>query len=117
MTAITHQGLTLLEVEGDGPLLVTEQDAVDLIGEAYGPDADLIVVSVARLAPQFLDLRSGRAGSFFQKMQQYHRRLVIEGDISEAVAASHALRDFVYETNAVGHHMFVPDRQTLLARL
>ena len=117
MKTIRHQGLTLLEVAGAGPLLSTEQDAVDLIGEAYGPDADLIVVPAARLDPQFFDLRNGMAGSFFQKMQQYHRRLVIEGDISEAVAASRALRDFVYETNSVGHHLFVPDRQALLARL
>jgi hypothetical protein len=117
MKTIRHRGLTLLEVPGDGPLLSMEQDAVDLIGEAYGPDADLIVVPVERLGPQFLELRTGIAGMFFQKMQQYQRRLVVEGDISAAIAASRSLRDFVHETNSLGHHLFVPDRETLLARL
>lgn len=117
MEVSEHKGLTLLDVPKDGPLLSTERDATDLIGEAYGPDADIIVVPIERLGPDFLELRSGIAGIFFQKMQQYQRRLVVLGDISEAVASSTSLHDFVFETNNIGHHLFVPDRETLLARL
>ena len=117
MTLTTHNGLALLELDAAGPLLATEQDAVDLIGETYGTDTDIIVVPLARLDPQFLELRSGIAGIFFQKLQNYGKRLVVLGDIAAQVAASKSLHDFVYETNRIGNHLFVPDREAMLARL
>jgi hypothetical protein len=117
MTITTQNGLELFEVAATGPLLATEQDALDLIGETYGTDADIIVVPVTRLHPQFFELRSGLAGGFIQKLQNYQKRLVVLGDIASAVAASKSLHDFVYETNRVGNHLFAPDRETMLARL
>ena len=117
MPITTHNGLTLLELEAAGPLLTTEQDALDLIGETYGTDADIIVVPLARLDPQFFELRNGVAGAFIQKLQNYRKRLVVLGDIAADVAASKSLHDFVYETNRVGNHLFAPDRETMLARL
>jgi hypothetical protein len=117
MTITTENGLALLEVDAAGPLLASEQDALDLIGETYGTDADIIVVPVTRLDPQFFELRSGLAGGFIQKLQNYQKRLVVLGDIASAVAASKSLHDFVYETNRVGNHLFVPDREAMLARL
>nr|WP_295883228.1 DUF4180 domain-containing protein [uncultured Devosia sp.] len=117
MPILTHNGVALLELEATGPLLAGEQDALDLIGETYGTDADIIVVPVARLDPEFFKLRSGMAGAFFQKLQNYQKRLVVLGDVSAQVATSKSLHDFVYETNRVGHHLFAPDRETMLARL
>ncbi|MBU1305548.1 MAG: DUF4180 domain-containing protein [Alphaproteobacteria bacterium] len=72
---------------------------------------------MSRLAPGFLDLSTRLAGEVFQKMEQYDRRLVIQGDIEADIAASKSLHDFVQETNRRGHHLFVPDRDSLLARL
>lgn len=117
MNSMEHNGLTLLELPEDGPLLATEQDAVDMIGETYGTGTDMIVVPLTRLDPRFLDLRSGIAGIFFQKMQNYRLRLAIIGDIAAQTEASQALRDFVFETNRHGNHLFAPDREALLARL
>ena len=117
MPITTYHGLVLLELDATGPSLATEQDALDLIGETYGTEADIIVVPVARFDPQFLELRSGIAGIFFQKLQNYRKRLVVLGDIAADVAASKSLHDFVYETNRVGNHLFAPDRETMLARL
>ncbi|HTO27289.1 MAG TPA: DUF4180 domain-containing protein [Devosia sp.] len=117
MPITVHNGLTLLELDPAGPLLAAEQDALDLIGETYGTGADIIVVPLARLDPQFFELRSGMAGAFIQKLQNYQKRLVVLGDIAAETAASKSLRDFVYETNRVGHHLFAPDRETMLARL
>lgn len=117
MNSIEHNGLILLELPEDGPLLATEQDAVDMIGETYGTGTDMIVVPLARLDPRFLDLRSGIAGIFFQKMQNYRLRLAIIGDITAQTEASKALQDFVFETNKHGNHLFAPDRAALLARL
>ncbi|UJW85278.1 DUF4180 domain-containing protein [Devosia sp. SL43] len=117
MKTTKHNGVTLLELDSAGPLLATDQDAADLIGSTYGTDADVIVVPLARFDPKFLDLRSGIAGIFFQKLQNYRLRLVVLGDIADAIAASKSLHDFVYETNRVGNHLFAPNRQTMLARL
>ena len=117
MNVIRHKGLVICELPPEGGLLGADLSAPDLIGEAYEADPDIIAVPVSRLAPGFLDLSTRIAGEVFQKMEQYGRRLAVVGDIGEQVAASKALHDFVYETNRRGHHLFVPDQATLLARL
>ncbi|MDB5528883.1 MAG: hypothetical protein JWR51_1986 [Devosia sp.] len=110
-------GLAVLELEPMGPPLGSDRDASDILSEAFSSDATVIVLPAERLDPDFLRLRSGLAGAFIQKLQNYHCRLVILGDVSAAVAASTALRDFVYETNKVGRHIFAPDRAAMLAAL
>ena len=117
MNVTTHKGLVICELPPQGGLLGAELTGPDLIGEAYEADPDIIAVPVARLAPGFLDLSTRIAGEVFQKMEQYSRRLVIQGDIAARVAVSKALHDFVYETNRRGHHLFVPDHESLIARL
>ena len=92
------------EVPAEGPLLGTEEDALDLVATG----AETVIVPVSRLDPAFLDLRSGMLGAFFQKLQNYQQRLVIVGDISARLEESKALRDFVYETNRLGFHSFRP---------
>lgn len=104
---------SVMELDLTGPLLGSEADARAILGEAFGSGATIIVIPVERLDPQFLQLRSGLAGAFIQKLQNYERRLFILGDITAAVAHSTALRDFVIETNRVGRHRFVPDRAAL----
>jgi hypothetical protein len=110
-------GHKVLEVDPFGPPLGSEADARDILGEAFGADATVIVIPLQRLDPQFLVLGSRLAGEFYQKMQNYGRRLVVLGDISQHTSMSRALHDFVYETNKVGNHLFVPDRTALSAAL
>lgn len=117
MNVIQHKGLVICELPPAGGLLGGDMSGPDLIGEACEADPDIIAVPVSRLAPGFLDLSTRIAGEVFQKMEQYRRRLAIVGDIEAEVAASRALHDFAYETNRRGHHLFVPDRTALLARL
>jgi hypothetical protein len=102
-----------LFVSADGPLLTGAQDALDIIGEAYGADTDLVVIPVARLDPAFFDLRTGLAGEILQKFVNYRLRLVILGDIGAHVAASDALRDLVRESNRGRQVRFVADRAGL----
>ena len=109
--------LTLALVPADGPLLSSEADAVDLIGQTYGTGTDMIVLPITRLAPEFFQLETRLAGLFIQKLQNYQMRLAILGDISAAMARSRALTDFVGETNRIGHHLFVPNRAALAAAL
>lgn len=117
MTVITFDGTVVLHIAEDGPLLSSEQDALDLLGETYGTDIALIAVPKGRLAPSFFDLSTRQAGLFLQKLQNYQMRLAIVGDIATPLAASAALRDFVRETNRIGHHFFVPDEAALASAL
>lgn len=109
--------LNLYFAAAEGPALASEQDALDLLGETYGCEIDVIVVPVGRISPQFFQLSSKQAGHFFQKMQNYRARLVILGDISAYAASSKALQDFVVEANRIGHHLFVANRSEMVTRL
>lgn len=100
-----------------GPLLASEQDALDLLGATYGTETDIIVVPVHRFSLEFFDLRNRQAGHFFQKMQNYRMRLIVLGDISGPMARSKALSDFVGEINRVGYHLFATGRADMEARL
>ncbi|OAM73950.1 DUF4180 domain-containing protein [Devosia elaeis] len=117
MSTETINGHILFFVASEGPALSSEQDALDLLGETYGTEAEMIVVPAGRFAPEFFDLSTRLAGHFFQKLQNYQMRLAIVGDIAGHVSRSTALRDFVGETNRVGHHIFAADRAALEAGL
>src|SRR5689334_2907490 len=98
-TVTTINGVTALVCAPEGQTLASENDAVDLIGEALSSGAELVVIPVERLDPAFFQLSTRVAGLFMQKLVNYRRRLVILGDISAYVAASQAFHDFVYESN------------------
>jgi hypothetical protein len=117
MTITTLHGIRVLVCADDGPPLAGEQDAVDLLGEAFSEQAELIAVPVSRLDQRFFSLRTRVAGAIVQKMVQYHRRLAVVGDISAHVTASSALRDFVIEADRGRDVLFVADLTALAKRL
>ena len=117
MSIKTFNDIVVFFVASTGPALCSEQDALDLLGETYGQEVDMIAVPVERFAPSFFDLSTRHAGHFFQKLQNYQMRLAIIGDISAHTAISKALRDFVGETNRIGHHLFATDRTALAVAL
>lgn len=117
MATYEINGVRVAELDVEGDKVVSGGDANDLISAAWSDDAHMVAVPVARFGAEFFTLRSGLAGEIFQKFQNYRVRLAVVGDISAHVAASSALRDFVYETNAVGHHLFVETPAALKARL
>lgn len=112
-----YNGLVICELSPNGGLLGSGLTALVLIGEVYNANPDLIGVSVSRLPSGFLDVSTLIASEVFQKMEQYGPRLAIQGEIAAKVAASKSLNDFVYETNRRGHHLLVPGRAALLARV
>ncbi len=119
---MTH---SLIEIHGNaillaadvGPVIGSENDALDLIGEALGARASLIVVPVARLAPAFFSLKSGLAGAILQKITNYHMRIAVLGEVPAEALRSQPLRDFITESNRRGQTLFVPDMAALEARL
>ena len=113
----THDDLRVLVCAPGGPVLRNDRDAADVIGEAFGEDAALIVLPVERLDPGFFTLATGIAGAIVQKFAQYGLRLVIRGDVSEHLARSSAFSAFVREADR-GHQLwFVADDAELRARL
>jgi hypothetical protein len=109
-------GVQVLVCDPDGPQVVTVQDALDLIGASF-LGAEVVAVPANRLDERFYSLDTGFAGEVMQKFVNYRLRLAVIGDISRHLAASSALRAFVHESNRADHVWFVPDLDTLDARL
>ncbi|GAA0618602.1 hypothetical protein GCM10010174_41030 [Kutzneria viridogrisea] len=101
----------------EGPVLASEAEAVELIGELYPVRPDVLVIPVSRLDERFFTLSTRLAGEMLQKFVLYGLHVVILGDISEHVARSTALRDFVHESNEGRHVWFLADLPALEARL
>lgn len=106
-SSINATTMTTYHVPVSGRLLVQENDALDIIGEALGQQADLVVLPVERLSPDFFRLRTGLAGAVLQKFTNYQLRVAIVGDISDLTANSVPLRDFVHESNRRGQVRFL----------
>jgi len=113
---VERRGVPVLVVDSAGDPIASPQDALDLIGSAFG-QAEVVAVPAERLDERFFGLRSGLAGEIMQKFVNYRVRLVIVGDISEHLGASTALQDLVRESNRGRHVWFVGDLDELDARL
>lgn len=115
-TLTLHETVVFL-CDAEGPAIAGERDTADLIGDAFGSGATVIALPLARLRPDFLKLGTRVAGEILQKLVNYRFRVVILGDVSAAVAASNALRDFVVESNRSETVWFLPNLAALEARL
>lgn len=116
MTSVRH-GVRVLSLAAEGPVIAGESDALDVIGDAFGHEATVVAVPIARLAPEFFELRSGVAGAVVQKFVNYRVRLVIIGDLPEDVAGDGPVADWVREANAGRDLWFVGDEAELDRRL
>ena len=115
----THDkhGCRFFEYGEDGPCLRRVQEAVDLIAEARGVGASVVVVPINKLDPAFFELRTGFAGEVLQKFVNYGLRVVILGDATDRASGSSALRDFIRESNRGSSVWFVATRAELDKRL
>jgi hypothetical protein len=107
----------VLICDPQGDVIDSRQDALNVIGEGLGIGATLIAIPFVRLGPAFFDLRSGLAGEISQAAVNYGQKLAVVGDISEHVARSNALRDWVTECNRGNDLCFVASIEELEARL
>lgn len=116
MTSV-RQGVRVLSIAEGGPAIAGESDALDVIGDAFGHEAEVVAVPVSRLAPEFFELRTGVAGAVVQKFVNYRVRLVIVGGLPEHVGGSGPVADWVREANAGRDLWFVADGAELDSRL
>ena len=99
--------MNAFRLDPDGPLIAAESDILDPIGNAGFNGADLLVIPVSRLSPDFFKLSTGLAGAILQKCMNYQLKVAIVGDISQYTAKSGPLRDFFSESNKHGTVRFV----------
>src|SRR5690606_34795992 len=97
--------------------LATPGDFLDVVGEALGVRAQVVVLPVARLSDDFFALRTGLAGEVLQKAANYRLRVAVVGDVSPYAAASDAFRDLVRECDRGSSVYFVADLAALEGRL
>jgi len=117
MTVEILNGVSVVVCSAEGPPLDGERAATDIVGDAFGTGARVVVVPIERLGDGFLTLSTRIAGQVIQKFVNYGFQVAFVGDISGAVAASDALRDFVRESNRGRHVWFVADLEALAAKL
>jgi uncharacterized protein DUF4180 len=98
-TLVNLHGVPVLVCSAEGPHLADDDAARDLIGEALHSGARWVSVPVERIADEFFTLRTGLAGEIAQKFVNYRLGLAVVGDITQHIARSPSLRDFVHETN------------------
>jgi hypothetical protein len=110
-------GEWVLRCEAEGRPIDSDRAAADLIGDALSEGATWVALPVDRLPAEFFRLSTGVAGMITQKFMNYQRKLAIVGDISEYLAVSNALRDWVRECNRGDELWFVPTFQELASRL
>jgi hypothetical protein len=110
-------GVSVLVLAVAGELIGTERQAMDLIADAHGRGAELLVLPVERLPGEFFQLRTGVAGGIVQKFVTYQLRVAILGDISRYVARSETFAGFVAETNRGRQLWFTADTEELATRL
>ncbi|WP_433782486.1 DUF4180 domain-containing protein [Actinomycetospora sp. CA-101289] len=116
-TTTERHGVRVLLLPADGPAIATETDATDVIGEAYGGEAEVVAVPVTRLTPDFVRLASGVAGAVVQKFVQYRLRLVVVGALEHLGEATGPVADWVREADRGRELWFVADLDELDARL
>jgi hypothetical protein len=101
MAAATYtlHGVQVFDVPADGPVIQTEREAADILGEALSQDAKLVVLPSVRLSPAFFQLRTGLAGAIVQKFVNYRVKLAIIGTIPDEALQSTAMQAFIKECN------------------
>ncbi|MEV6983319.1 DUF4180 domain-containing protein [Sphaerisporangium sp. NPDC051017] len=114
---VNMHGVPVLVCTADGQTLRNEQDALDVIGDAFGHQARWVAVPAARLDDAFFRLNTRVAGDIMQKFVNYGIGMAVVGDISPHTTTSPALRSLVLESNRGRHIWFVKDIDDLHNRL
>lgn len=114
---VTVYGTSVMVCAPEGLPLDTEGAATELVGEAIGQRAEIVVVPSERLTDDFFDLSTTVAETIAEKFGTYGVRLAVVGDISGRVAGSDPLSAWVQESNQGQRLWFCPTFDAFQARL
>ena len=93
----------------------TVDEFLDIIGNANYQGAEKIIIPRENIHPDFFDLKTRLAGEVLQKFSTYRQKLAIVGDFSSFTSKS--LQDFIRESNAIGHILFVEEINDAIEKL
>jgi hypothetical protein len=114
--SVVH-GVRVLTVPAEGPVIGDEAAALDLVGQAFGEEAEVVAVPVERLSPDFFRLATGVAGAIVQKFVNYRLRLVVVGDVAHRGEPAGPVADWIREADRGRELWFVADEVELERRL
>lgn len=104
----------IAEIVSDDTIIKTIEDGLDLLGNLYYQGFDKIIVYEKNITADFFDLKTKIAGEILQKFSTYRVRLAIVGDFSQYQSKS--LKDFIFESNKIGHVYFASSLSEALER-
>lgn len=84
----------------DSGVIRNEADLLDLMGACYETEANRIMVESSHLLPEFFDLSTGMAGSFFLKLTTYQMQTAVVADLS--AIKSQRFQELISESNKYG---------------
>lgn len=97
--------IKIAEIISDNIVILSDQDGLDLLGNVYYQGFDRMVVHENNIVQGFFDLKNKMAGEILQKFSNYRVKLAIVGDFDKYNSKS--VRDFIRESNKLGHICFV----------
>ncbi len=105
MKTVIHERncVRVAEILAEGVIVRDTGDFLDLVANS---GTRHIVIRQENVCPEFFDLKTGVAGEILQKASNYGVGFGIVGEFGEVESKS--LRDFIYESNRTGRHIFVP---------
>jgi hypothetical protein len=115
-TAFDLHGIRILVCSAEGQPPRTAKDATEIVSAAWAHNAKVVVLRADWLGDDFFRLSTRIAGEVVQKILDYRMRVVILGDISQRLAQSESLRDWVRECNRGRQVWFVKDLEELSGR-
>lgn len=91
-------------VSGDGILIGSVEDALDLMATVRYDGCDKMLLRKENIADDFFELKTKLAGEILQKYTNYRMNVAIVGEF--AGYNSKSLNDFIYECNKGGRFLF-----------
>ncbi|NCB00139.1 MAG: DUF4180 domain-containing protein [Clostridia bacterium] len=104
--------LPILELSGEGPVISSEQAALDLFTLCNEHQAQGILAPTHLFHEDFFRLKSGIAGAILQKLVNYDVRLALVRDPEQKIKGK--FLDFLAESNHGSHFAVLDDKETAI---
>ena len=105
----------IAEVNSEDFIILSVEDAVDLLGNLYYSDYDSIIIHEKNIGSAFFNLKTGMAGAILQKFANFRVRLIVIGHF-EKYESQH-LKQLILECNKGKQVNFVGSIAEALNRL
>ncbi len=110
-----YNNTKIAELISDSLIISNIEDGTNLLGDLYFQGFNRVFIHKSNITPEFFDLKTGIAGEILQKFSTYRVRLAIIGDF--ATSQSKSLKDFILESNKIGHINFVESESEAINQL